>query len=124
MAGEAPSYTVLVVEDEALIALELMETLGSNGFAPFGPARSASEALTLLSRERCDAAILDVTLGHETAEPVARALYARRIPFVVVSGYEQSQLASELRVAPFLRKPVDTEALLRELKALLGAPAA
>lgn len=115
---------VLVVEDEALIALELMETLSANGFAPLGPARSASDALALLARERCDAAILDVTLGHETAEPVARALYARRVPFVVASGYEQNQLAQGLRVAPFLRKPVDTTALLRELRALLKMPVA
>ena len=115
---------VLVVEDEALIALELMETLSAHGFAPIGPARSASEALALLARERCDAAVLDVTLGHETAEPVARALYARRVPFVVASGYEQSQLAQELRLAPFLRKPVDAQALIRQLKALLKLPAA
>lgn len=115
---------VLVVEDEALIALELMETLNASGFAPFGPARSASEALALLARERCDAAVLDVTLGHETAEPVARALYARRVPFVVASGYEQSQLAPELGLAPFLRKPVDAQALVRELKALLKMPVA
>jgi DNA-binding response OmpR family regulator len=115
---------ILVVEDEALIALELMETLSSHGFAPIGPARSASEALAILARERCDAAVLDVTLGHETAEPVARALYAKRVPFVVASGYEQSQLAPELRVAPFLRKPVDAQALLSELRALLKLPAA
>jgi PAS domain S-box-containing protein len=115
---------ILIVEDEALIALELMETLSANGFAPFGPARSASEALTMLARERCDAAVLDVTLGHETAEPVARALYARHVPFVVASGYEQSQLAQELRTAPFLRKPVDSQSLVRELRALLKMPVA
>lgn len=121
---KAGAPRVLVVEDEALIALELMETLSAAGFAPLGPARSATEALTLLARERCDAAILDVTLGHETAEPVARALYARRVPFVVASGYEQSQLVHELRAAPFLRKPVGAQALMRELKALLNVPVA
>src|SRR5271166_1565646 len=78
---------VLVVEDEALVALQIEDALQEAGFDVLGPARSSAEALDLLKSSPCDAAVLDIGLGSETSEPVARALIARDIPFITLSGY-------------------------------------
>ena len=53
---------VLVVEDQALIAMDLEVTLREFGCAVLGPAASVAEALALAGRERPDAALLDLGL--------------------------------------------------------------
>jgi CheY-like chemotaxis protein len=62
---------VLMVEDEAIVALEIEENLREAGFEVVGPAARASQALELLNKFGCDAAVLDINLGTETSEPVA-----------------------------------------------------
>ena len=83
---------VLVVEDEPLIAAEIAITLELAGFKIIGPTSSVSHALALMEGDGCDAAVLDVNLGHETSEPIARGLISDGKPFVVVSGYSRAQL--------------------------------
>lgn len=117
--AETARPCILVVEDEALIAMELSDMLLKDGFNVLGPVRSVAQALSLLGAERCDAAVLDVNLGDETAEPVGVALAAKQIPFVTVSGYDPSQQPAALRSAPFIAKPVDRERLVRALQSCL-----
>lgn len=106
---------VLVVEDEPLIAMEFAEVLEDAGFEIVGPASSAGEALALLEQSGCDAAVLDVNLGGETSESVARALVETGASFVVVSGYVREQLPPVLRDAPLIGKPLRPEALVAEV---------
>ena len=111
---------VLVVEDEALLALTIAEELDDAGFAVVGPALSTHDALGCLERpERCDIAVLDVNLGLGSSEPVARELAARGIPFIVMSGYSRAQLPASLQGMPHLRKPFTIEDLIAELHRLL-----
>lgn len=106
---------VLIVEDEALIALQLREAIAEAGFAVAGPFASAAEALEAIARTPIAAAVLDVNLGRETSAAIARALREASIPFVVVSGYDVEQLAPDLRGAPLVGKPLQIERLLAEL---------
>ncbi len=111
---------ILVVEDEVLIALDLAQHLEDENFDVVGPCVTISDALDHLRRpDCCDAAIIDVNLGHETAEPVARALIAAGKPFVVVSGYAASQLAEVYAGAPNLAKPIRMDQLITLLRQLL-----
>lgn len=111
---------ILVVEDEALIAMHIAELLKSHGFEVLGPCPSVSRALAQLENaECCDAAILDAHLRNESATPVAIALAQRKIPFVVVTGHSRAQLPTELAAAPVLAKPVDTEHLISEVRRIL-----
>jgi DNA-binding response OmpR family regulator len=96
---------VLVVEDDALLAIDIANQLSDAGFDVVGPATSAAKALRLVGETGCDAAVLDVNLGSETAEPVAHELRARGTPFVVLSGYSSDQHPPGFHGAPTLTKP-------------------
>lgn len=97
---------MLVVEDEPVIAADMASMLKDAGFTVLGPAGDVGHALALLERQGCDAAVLDMNLGRETSEAVARELTRERIPFVVVSGYAKDQLPEALRSAPLVVKPL------------------
>jgi DNA-binding NtrC family response regulator len=111
---------ILVVEDEVLIALDLMQHLEDANFDPVGPCVTVSDALDHLRRsDCCDAAIIDVNLGRETAEPVAKALLAAEKPFIVVSGYAAAQLSEVFASAPSLTKPLRMDQLVILLRQIL-----
>jgi two-component SAPR family response regulator len=77
---------------------------------------SVGQALALLEAEPPDAAVLDVNLRGERATPLAAALQAREVPFVLITGYSAAQLSEpELRVAPRIDKPVSCRALCRAM---------
>lgn len=112
---------ILVVEDESLIALFISEVLETEGFDVVGPCQTVSKALAQLAiPDCCDAAVLDVSLRNESAVPVARALVALGIPFVVATGYNQSQLPAELAAVPILAKPVNTADLIGHMHRVLS----
>ena len=114
---------VLVVEDEPLAALELKEVLEQAGFRVVGPAASVQHALRLVQTEGCDVAVLDINLGGETSEAVATCLASAHVPFVTVSGYLRNQQPDAFVMAPFVGKPIDPDALVREVRRCLTDPA-
>lgn len=113
------SSRVLLVEDEPLVAMELASAFERAGFAVLGPVSSVSKALALLDRSDCDAAVLDVNLGHETSEPIAHRLALLQIPFVVVSGYSIEQLPAAYCDAPLFTKPANTALLVDGIRQCL-----
>lgn len=110
---------ILVVEDDVLIALDVEHVLLQEGCAVAGPAGSVERALQEIAAGGTDAALLDVNLGHEKVFPVADALAAAGIPFVLVTGHSQESLPQAHRGRPVLSKPYGrvelVEALLRAL---------
>ena len=119
-AGRAPRE-VLVVEDEILIAMELELVLTEAGFGVIGPAPAVAVALALLAGRRPDAAVLDVNLRGERATPVAQALRAMGVPFVLTSAYGGAELASDAALAGArnVGKPTEPAVLLGALRDLL-----
>jgi DNA-binding NtrC family response regulator len=113
---------VLVVEDEALLSLEIAQILSQAGFNVIGPARIVARALELVERAACCAAVLDVRLKSGTSEHVAQELKDRGMPFVAISGYSQSQLPPVFQGAPFIAKPFAPETLIAELRRCIGQP--
>jgi two-component SAPR family response regulator len=111
---------VLIVEDEMLVAMELESLIAELGCAVIGPVPTVDRALALLDQERPDVAILDVNLDGTTAAPVAAALRAEGVPFVLATGYAQA-LQPELEAAPRVAKPVDHDQLVRTLAQVLSA---
>jgi hypothetical protein len=73
-------------------------------------------ALDLLRTSGCDAAVLDINLGHTTAEAIALELTANNTPFVTLSGYSSEQLHTAFRGVPALRKPLRLPFLIAELR--------
>lgn len=112
--------SVLVVEDETLVAMLVEDTLVDAGATVVGPAATVAQALDLLSRESPQMAVLDMNLAGETSESVADALVARGVPFVVASGYGAAGVPERFASAPVLSKPYAPEDLTAALAALAG----
>lgn len=110
---------VLVVEDEYFLAREIADLLEAAGAEVLGPCPSVPKALAQIDAAPCDAAVLDVSLRNESSLPVARVLKDRGIPFVIVTGFSESQLPAEMAGAPVLAKPLNGDDLMANLKGLL-----
>lgn len=109
---------VLIVEDEFIIARDVAEVLRRAGCEIVGLAGLPDEAIAILEQRGCDVAVLDANLRGESAEPVAKWLRDRDIPFLVLSGYVGSQLDGELARAPFMGKPFVADELVGAVRAL------
>jgi len=106
---------VLVVEDEALIALQLEDMLMELGCAVIGPASRVGRALELLDGEPVEAAVLDLNIAGELVYPVADELRSRGLPYIFVTGYGTSGLSEPYRSRPILEKPFARRELLRAM---------
>jgi two-component SAPR family response regulator len=112
---------ILIVEDEFLLAMELELLLLQRGCMVLGPVSSVGQALAVLDGEEPEIALLDVNLKGERATPIAVALQARGVPFVLITGYSAVQLSEpELQSAPRIDKPVSCRALKRAVTAALS----
>jgi DNA-binding response OmpR family regulator len=112
---------ILIVEDEALIALHIEALVHELGFVVLGPAAHIDTALKIIERERVDGAVLDIHLdGNSTSYPVAEALEIRGIPFVFVTGIDKGGMASLFPRAPVIRKPFPPAELQAALSRVLG----
>ena len=98
---------VLVVEDEAMIALMQVGVLENAGCVVLGPVRRVASALRVIAEQNVDIAILDINLGREKSYPVADALAARNVPFVFVTGYGREEILPTYRMRHRLGKPWD-----------------
>jgi CheY-like chemotaxis protein len=79
---------ILIVEDEALVALDLELAFEDEGAEIVGPALSLGHALDLLEGEQAIAgAVLDVDLGGLDVFPVAEILRERGVPFIFHTGH-------------------------------------
>lgn len=109
--GKVPN-SVLLVEDNMLIALDTEEMLRELGVTEVRTAGSVSQALAAIGEGRPDFVLLDFNLGEETSEPVARELAAQEIPFVLATGYSAHTIdPGELGARGILKKPYDKRAL-------------
>lgn len=112
--------TVLLVEDQTLIALDtenMLRDLAATEVATFA---NTQQALAWLADGAPAVAVLDYKLGVETSLSVAEALVARSIPFVFTSGYGEIEILSDrLHDAQVVQKPYTPETLARALKTCL-----
>ncbi len=117
---------VLIVEDEALIALSLADAMTELGCVVVGPAGSAEDALALLKGGGADLAILDLNLGGRSSTGVARAVRALGIPFVYCTGYSEPAVAeaAEGLEAEVVTKPAGTRELADALRRAMAGSAA
>ena len=104
---------LLVVEDEAMIAMMLEDMLDTFGCVVVDVAGTLSKGLDLAGNLSLslDGAILDVNLGGETVYPVAERLAARGVPFIFCTGYGLAGLAANFSHVPTLAKPYMREEL-------------
>lgn len=104
----------LVVEDEFLIAIDVQRILETAGAREVVLAARVADAFAALDGpEPFDIAVLDLLLGEESGEPVAKRLIERRIPFVYSTGIKPSR--DEASAMPVVPKPYNSVTLLAGL---------
>lgn len=112
---------LLLVEDEAFIAIETEMALEESGQGPVKVCANVSEAEAYLADRIPRAVLLDFNLGKgRTSEEFASELIKREIPFAFLTGYTQAtlQLPAELLKAPRFSKPCHVDDVVSWLTSL------
>ena len=121
--GWAPNATlagrsILVIEDEPVIALEINATLSAAG-ASIASATNTRDALRMLSLPDVSAAVVDITLGDEDCSAVCNHLSERGIPFVFYTAQARPDLMRRWPNAPVLTKLASTDRLVETVAGVL-----
>jgi DNA-binding response OmpR family regulator len=112
---------ILVVEDDSLIALDLVLKLREVGAEIAGPARSLRAAVRLADAEPLAAAVLDIRLGEDEVWPAARRLAGRGVPFLFCTGhYDGRELAADWPGTLVMAKPASSDSVLAALATLVS----
>jgi CheY-like chemotaxis protein len=113
---------ILVAEDDALIAFDLVDALEMFGCVAAGPVATVKAALEHADdpANAIDGALLDLDLRGQRSYPVAAALIRRNIPFAFTSGYGIEAVEADFRAHPCLVKPISRSDLLPVLRGFLS----
>ena len=121
--SELEGKRVLLVEDEAIIALSLEDLLSDLGCRVVGPALNIDDAVSLALGEAFDAAVLDINMGDGTSYRIARTLTDRSIPFCFATGYGDTGVHPDFAGVPVLQKPYRQDALADVLRRMFRSQA-
>ena len=115
MADLSHIRRMLVLEDEALILLDLEQTLMDAGVETVLVAATNADALTIVDGAVLDAAILDVNLGRgESSYNVARRLQQKGVPFLFSSGTDG--VSEGFENVPLVLKPFTSDQVVNSLR--------
>jgi DNA-binding response OmpR family regulator len=113
--------SILIVEDEPLIAMMLEDFILSLGHEVSGNCDSVSSALAEVAKGEFNLAILDVNLKGQSVWPVATALRDKGIPFVLASGGHVDPPPAEFASVPMIEKPYTIDRVTPVIDAALAA---
>jgi DNA-binding response OmpR family regulator len=108
----------LIVDDDPMVAMLVEDILRGMRIDALVNL-NLQNALAELDVSEFDIALVDMELRRETARPLVLALIARGIPFLVMSGTDQSELLAEFPQVRAISKPFDVKALESAVSALL-----
>jgi CheY-like chemotaxis protein len=116
MSGESvKKLRVLIVEDEALVAMLIEDMLIELGYEVAAVAARVEYALQCARDLEVDLVLLDLNLSGQRTDEVAGVLAERGVPFVFATGYGAAGVNAEWRDVPVLQKPFQIEDLARAL---------
>jgi CheY-like chemotaxis protein len=126
MLASLPSHglnvgTVLVLEDEVLVAVVIEDLLLDQGAAEVFVCRDADEAQALVALRNVDCAILDVKIGDSDSFGLADDLNRREVPFFFATASGPEAVAERHRHRPILAKPYSNDQLLEFIEAAILA---
>jgi PAS domain S-box-containing protein len=116
--------TILIVEDDGIIAIDLKETLSRLGYAVLDPVATGDRAIAAATENRPDLVLMDVDLpGRLNATEASETIRANLdIPVVYLTGYSRDPLLQQAKVtAPYgyLVKPVPDRELVATIEIAL-----
>jgi DNA-binding response OmpR family regulator len=113
--------TVLIVEDDPLLAMDLETTLAHAGAVVVGLCHNLDDALTRADGADFAVAVLDFVLGSETVSPVARRLSDRGVPFILYTGKSRHEpKLAEWRDCSIVEKPASPRTLVSAVRTALA----
>lgn len=115
------SFKVLIVEDEALVAMLVEDMLTDAGHAVVAIAHRLDTGLAAVEKGGIDMAVLDVNLNGEKSFPIAAVLASKGIPFVFATGYGVAGIDQDFAHVPALTKPFDEAKLAAALERAGGS---
>ena len=114
------AISVLVVDDEALVAFDVADQCEAAGYEVIGPALTLNQALVLAEGNTPSVALLDINLRDEMVWPLARLLRERSVPIVFISANcTHPEIRDEFPNARCLDKPVNGTTLMDTVKPLV-----
>jgi DNA-binding response OmpR family regulator len=116
----AHARSVLIVEDEPLIAMMLEDFLDSLGHKIRGTCDTVKGALEEVEKGGFDLAILDVNLKGESVWPVARQLREKKVPLVIATGGHVDPPPPEFNDAPVIEKPYTVDRVTPAIEAAIA----
>lgn len=119
--SSATAKRVLIIEDDPIAAMVVEDILRDMGHEVFINI-TLEHALLELDEDEVDAVLLDMQLRGEDARPIVLELLARKIPFLVLSGADQSALKSEFPHIRIVAKPFGKAVLEEAVRGLLADP--
>jgi len=119
-ATDLSNRRILVIEDSPVVAPFTADLLSDLGFEVVGPAPNMATARELAETEEFDAAILDIHIRGERVFSICEVLEARKIPFILTSGYADWQVPDKWRDRPRLQKPYTIDQVEQALSDLLA----
>jgi DNA-binding response OmpR family regulator len=114
------SRSILIVEDEPLIAMMLEDFIQSLGHEVSGNCDSVGTALKEVEKGAFDLAILDINLKGENVWPVASALREKGTPFVLATGGHVDPPPAEFAGVPTIEKPYTIDRVTPIIEAVLA----
>ena len=118
MHSKLGGRSILVVEDEPLIGMDIVDALKSAG-ASVTTTMSSNHALILVEHDGLDAAIIDHGLTDDDNSQLCARLKERDIPFVIYSGF--SQIEGVCADGPLVQKPAPADVLITTVEGLLAS---
>jgi DNA-binding LytR/AlgR family response regulator len=112
--------TILIVEDDAIIGLELEDVIAHLGHAVLGPAVSIDHARAAIAGGKPDIALLDANLGGVSTFAFGEELAAQGVRVVFCTGYVQLNLPPSLQNVLVLTKPIGEPELAAALAKLIS----
>lgn len=113
--------SVMVVDDEALVLLDLVMTIEELGYDVHSDSTSLGQAIEHLENDSPDIALLDIDVGGELVWPLARLLTERSKPVVFLSAnLTHRELDEEFGQCQRLEKPASRREIREALASGLG----
>lgn len=106
---------ILIVEDEALVAMLMEDVLADLGHEVVAIAGRLQQGLDLARTAAIDCAMLDLNLNGQRTYPIAEVLAARGVPFLFVTGYGAAGVDQDWINRPILQKPFEPHRLAEAL---------
>ena len=123
MPAELENLRFMILDDEAIIALDLAGMLEDLGHTVVSMATRVAGGMDFARHGDLDMAILDINVNGVTSFPLATILQGRGIPVIFASGYGERGLIDGFRDALVLTKPYGVDDLTRRVAEARGAAA-